>query len=146
MKFSKRHLAKTITWRILGTLDTFLLSWFISNDISVGVQIGFFELVTKMVLYYVHERLWFKSTVKSSNKRHILKTFSWRGIGTLDTIILSWIITGNPLIGIKIGGAEVITKMLLYYGHEKIWYRINYGLDQRRRKKRLEELRKTRGI
>ena len=146
MKFSKRHLAKTITWRILGTLDTLLLSWYISNDISVGVQIGFYELITKMILYYIHERVWFKSTIKSSNKRHILKTFSWRGIGTLDTIVLGWVITGNPLTGLKIGGAEVITKMLLYFGHEKLWYRINYGLDQRQRKKRLEELKKTRGI
>lgn len=136
MKFSKRHIAKTITWRILGTLDTFLLSWFISNDITVGFQIGVFELATKMVLYYVHERLWYKSKVKSSNKRHILKTFSWRAVGTLDTIVLSWIITGNPLTGIKIGGAEIITKMLLYYGHEKLWYRIDFGLDKR--KKRLK--------
>ncbi|MBC3845180.1 DUF2061 domain-containing protein [Winogradskyella echinorum] len=134
MKFSKRHIAKTITWRILGTLDTFLLSWFISNDITVGFQIGVFELVTKMVLYYVHERLWYKSKVKSSNKRHILKTFSWRAVGTLDTIVLSWIITGNPLTGIKIGGAEIITKMLLYYGHEKLWYRIDFGLDNRKKR------------
>lgn len=146
MKLSKRHIAKTITWRILGTLDTFLLSWFISNDVTVGIQIGVFELVTKMVLYYVHERLWFKSKVKSTNKRHILKTFSWRGIGTLDTIILSWIITGSPLTGVKIGGAEVITKMLLYYGHEKLWYRINYGLDQRNRKRRLKKINEKRAL
>jgi len=136
LNFSKRHLAKTITWRILGTLDTLILSWYISNDITVGVQIGFFELVSKMILYYIHERLWFKSAIESSGKRHILKTFSWRGIGTLDTIVLGWLITGNPFTGLKIGGAEIITKMLLYYGHEKIWYRINYGLDQHRRKKR----------
>jgi uncharacterized membrane protein len=146
LKFSKRHLAKTITWRILGTLDTLLLSWYISNDISIGVQIGFFELISKMILYYIHERLWYKSAIKSSNKRHILKTFSWRGIGTLDTILLGWIITGNPMTGLKIGGAEVVTKMLLYYGHEKIWYRINYGLNQRQRKKRLNELKKARDI
>ena len=137
MKLSKRHLAKTLTWRVIGTLDTMLLAWFISNDFKVGLQIGFFEFISKMILYYVHERLWFKSTIKSSNRRHILKTFSWRGIGTLDTIILSWIITGNPLMGLKIGGAEVITKMLLYFGHEKLWYSINYGLDQRQRKIRL---------
>ena len=141
MKFSKRHLAKTITWRVVGTLDTLLLSWIISNDFSFALQIGFFELITKMILYYVHERLWFKSTIKSSNKRHILKTFSWRAVGTLDTIILGWIITGNPLTGLKIGSAEVITKMLLYYIHEKLWYKIDYGLNQRIRKKRLEELR-----
>jgi uncharacterized membrane protein len=146
VKLSKRHLAKTITWRIVGTIDTLILAWFISGDLNTGVQIGLFELFTKMILYYVHERLWFKSTITSSNKRHILKTFSWRGVGTLDTFVLSWIITGNPLTGLKIGSAEVITKMLLYFGHEKLWYRINFGLDQRYRKKRLVELKKERNL
>ena len=88
-----------------------------------------------MTLYYFHERLWFKSKIHSANRRHLLKTISWRGIGTLDTILLGWIITGNPLTGMKIGSAEIITKMLLYFGHEKLWYRIGYGLDQRRIKK-----------
>jgi uncharacterized membrane protein len=146
VKLSRRHLAKTITWRIVGTLDTLVLAWLISGDFGIGIKIGSFELVTKMILYYVHERLWFKSTIASSNKRHILKTFSWRGVGTLDTILLSWIITGNPLTGLKIGGAEVITKMLLYFGHEKLWYRINFGLDRRHQKKRLEALQKTRKL
>jgi len=140
LKFSKRHLAKTITWRIIGTLDTMLLSWFISGDFSIGMQMGLYEMVTKMVLYYLHERVWFKSTIKSSNKRHILKTFSWRGVGTLDTIILGWVISGNPLTGLKIGGAEVVTKMLLYFGHEKLWYRINFGLDQRKKRRQLKNV------
>ena len=87
-----------------------------------------------MTLYYFHERLWFRSKITSPNRRHILKTISWRGIGTFDTFLLGWIITGNPLIGLKIGVAEVITKMLLYFGHEKLWYRIDYGLDQYTRK------------
>ncbi|WP_179348049.1 DUF2061 domain-containing protein [Winogradskyella pacifica] len=140
MKFSKRHFAKTITWRIIGTLDTLLLSWYISGDLAIGMKMGAFEMITKMVLYYIHERVWFKSKIKSSNKRHILKTFSWRGVGTLDTIILGWLISGNPLTGLKIGGAEVVTKMLLYFGHEKLWYRINYGLDRRKERKRLNNL------
>ena len=146
MKFSKRHLAKTITWRIIGTLDTFLLSWLISGNIKFGSQIALMELVTKMVLYYLHERVWFKSKIKSSNKRHILKTFSWRGVGTVDTFILGWIVTGNPLTGLKIGGAEVLTKMLLYFGHEKLWYRIDFGLDQRNRRKRLNALKNSKEI
>jgi uncharacterized membrane protein len=146
VKANKRHIAKTITWRAIGTLDTLLLSWFISGDISTGLQIGGLELVTKMILYYFHERLWFKSNITSTNKRHILKTFSWRGIGTLDTIVLGWLITGNPFTGLKIGGAEVITKMLLYFGHEKLWYRINYGLDLRYRRKRLKEIKRTREL
>ncbi|WP_179351479.1 DUF2061 domain-containing protein [Winogradskyella vidalii] len=143
MKFSKRHLAKTITWRLIGTLDTFLLSWLISGDMAVGAQIGVYELITKMVLYYVHERAWFKSAIKSSNKRHVLKTFSWRAVGTIDTIVLGWLVSGNPLTGLKIGSAEIVTKMLLYFGHEKLWYRIDFGLDQRNRRKRLEKLKKS---
>ncbi|MFT7335673.1 MAG: putative membrane protein [Porticoccaceae bacterium] len=138
MKINKRHLAKTITWRIIGTIDTLILSWVISGDIFLGMQIGAAELVTKMTLYYLHERAWFYSKIKDSNKRHILKTFSWRGVGTIDTIILSWIISGNPLTGLKIGGAEVVTKMILYFFHEKLWYRINFGLNKRNRIKHIK--------
>ena len=94
MKISKRHLAKTISWRTIGTLDTLVLSWIISGDILVGVSIGATELFSKMILYYLHERVWFKSKINQSNTRHILKTFSWRAIGTIDTILIAWIISG----------------------------------------------------
>lgn len=55
--------------------------------------------------------------------RHILKTVTWRIVGTIDTIVLSWIITGNFTLGLKIGGVEVITKMILYYLHERVWFK-----------------------
>lgn len=126
----KRHIAKTITWRMVGTLDTIVLSWIITGNPTTGLKIGFSEVVTKMILYYLHERAWVRINIPESKKRHILKTISWRLIGTLDTIILSWIISGNPLTGLKIGGLEVISKMILYYGHERVWYRINFGLDR----------------
>ena len=128
----KRHIAKTISWRLVGTIDTMILSWLISNNFSVGVKIGLVELVSKMVLYYMHERLWYRSKIKESNLRHIIKTFSWRIIGTIDTILLGWIFTGNPYIGVKIGLAEIITKMFLYYFHEKLWYNVNFGLNKKR--------------
>ncbi|WP_324719219.1 DUF2061 domain-containing protein [Salinimicrobium sp. HB62] len=136
----KRHIAKTVTWRILGTLDTILLSWLISGSPTTGLKIGFAEVITKMILYYLHERLWFKGELKipagkwSSRKRHIAKTISWRVVGTVDTMLLAWIITGSPLTGVKIGLAEVITKMLLYYLHERTWYKIDFGLEGRRRR------------
>ena len=133
-------MAKTVSWRIIGTLDTLLISWLISSDIRFAFQIGLFELISKMVLYYFHERAWFKSSIQSSNKRHIMKTFSWRVLGTLDTILLSWVVTGNPLTGLKIGGAEVISKMILYFGHEKIWYQLDYGLKRRRGSEEFEKV------
>ena len=139
MKLSKRHIAKTISWRFVGTIDTIVLSWLISGYLSLGLQIGFLEVITKMILYYFHEQLWFKSNMLNTNKRHLAKTFTWRAIGTLDTFMLGWLITGNPLTGLKIGGAEVVSKMLLYFGHEKIWYKINYGLERRIKVKRLQK-------
>ena len=139
--FYKRHLAKTVTWRLVGTADTILLAWIISGSAMTGLKIGMAEVITKMILYYLHERLWFrvklglKSNGNQSKKRHLSKTVSWRIVGTLDTIILAWIVTGNPLTGFKIGIAEVITKMVLYYFHERAWYKIDFGIKERRKKK-----------
>ena len=66
-----------------------------------------------------------------SYKRHIAKTISWRVIGTLDTMILSGIITGSWELGLTIGGVEVFTKMILYFFHERIWYRYSkFGLKK----------------
>lgn len=69
-----------------------------------------------------------------SVKRHLAKTITWRVVGTIDTMLLGWIITGNPLTGVKIGGLEVVTKMTLYFFHERIWFKVNYGLPKRAKK------------
>ena len=55
-----RHLAKTISWRIIGTIDTMLLGWLITGNLKMGLAIGGTEVLTKMVLYFLHERAWFK--------------------------------------------------------------------------------------
>lgn len=67
---------------------------------------------------------------KVNYKRHIAKTITWRIVGTLDTIILSWFITGNPITGVKIGGLELFSKMVLYYAHERVWYKSNFGIKK----------------
>lgn len=124
-----------MTWRLIGSIDTFLIAWLISGNSGVGLKIGLIETLTKLLLYYGHERLWYYSNVKESHKRHVLKTFSWRILGTLDTIFLSWIISGDPLIGLSIGSVEIFTKMVLYYLHERVWYKVDYGLMGRRKNK-----------
>ena len=55
--------------------------------------------------------------------RHVLKTISWRIVGTIDTIFVSYLITGSVKVGMTIGGFEVFTKMILYYFHERVWYK-----------------------
>ena len=130
MKLSKRHIVKTLSWRFIGTVDTLLLSWLITGDFFTGFKISAIEVITKIILYYMHERFWFKSNVTDSAKRHIYKTFSWRFLGTADTIAIGWLISGDPFIGLQIGFTEVITKMILYFIHEKIWYNLSFGLEK----------------
>ena len=69
--------------------------------------------------------------MEQSKKRHFAKTITWRLLGTIDTMIIGWFITGNPITGLKIGGVEVITKLFLYYFHERLWFRLNLGLPHR---------------
>jgi len=65
-----------------------------------------------------------------SYKRHVLKSITWRIIGTLDTMIISWIITGSWKWGLAIGGVEIITKMILYFLHERAWYKFSkFGVN-----------------
>lgn len=54
----KRSLAKTVSWRIIGTIDTILISWLITGTLALAFSIGAIELVTKMALYFFHERAW----------------------------------------------------------------------------------------
>jgi len=56
----KRHLAKTLTWRILATSDTFLIAWVITGAIDWAGAIAAVEVFTKMILYYAHERAWYR--------------------------------------------------------------------------------------
>lgn len=68
-----------------------------------------------------------------SYKRHILKTISWRILGTIDTVILSWLITSSWKLGLSIGGVEVLTKMVLYFLHERAWYKFsNFGIENKK--------------
>lgn len=70
----------------------------------------------------------FKSD-KTSEKpvRSIAKAISWRILGTLDTIIIAWVITGQVAMALSIGSIEVLTKMVLYFFHERLWNIIKWG-------------------
>ena len=142
----KRHVAKTLTWRIVGTLDTFLISTFLiyhindTNYLDSAAQGGWIaglEIITKTILYYLHERFWYSVNWISSNQiRHIIKTISWRLIGAIDTIVLVFLViyfmTGTfkraPEVAISMFSIEIITKTVLYYIHERAWIKSNWGI------------------
>ena len=62
--------------------------------------------------------------MNESYLRSLVKAISWRALGTLDTFLLSWLITGQWHLAVAIGGTEVVTKMVLYYLHERAWNRV----------------------
>ena len=62
--------------------------------------------------------------VRDSRRKSLVKALSWRVIGTLDTIALSWIVTGKLTIAVSIGVLELVTKTALYYVHERAWANI----------------------
>lgn len=54
----KRSLLKSITWRVIASLDTFIIAWFITGKLSWAGSIASLEILTKTFLYYFHERGW----------------------------------------------------------------------------------------
>lgn len=59
--------------------------------------------------------------------RSVAKSISWRTIGTIDTMVISYFITGKLALALSIGGIEVFTKMILYFFHERTWNKIKFG-------------------
>lgn len=64
---------------------------------------------------------------KEAHRRSFAKAVSWRILGSIDTFLISWLITGKPVIAATISAIEVFTKILLFYGHERVWSRIRWG-------------------
>jgi uncharacterized membrane protein len=73
--------------------------------------------------------------------KSIIKSFSWRIVGTLDTMLISYVITGKITIAVSIGSVEVFTKTILYYFHERLWahiHRIKFNVLKKSDEKRVE--------
>lgn len=142
-------MAKAATWRLVGSLDTLVLSFVtltvlgpyldihttsLEGNARIAGLIAATETVTKIVLYYVHEQCWGRAQwgfisvrdakVRETRRRSLLKTASWRILATVDTILLAFLFTGSVGAALSIGSLEILTKMILYYFHERAWERI----------------------
>ena len=60
-------------------------------------------------------------------KRSLVKTISWRVVGTIATIVISYLITGALTLAFSIGFVELISKLILYFFHERAWNKIKWG-------------------
>ena len=63
-----RSVLKAVSWRTLGTLDTFAISWFMTGRVEVAGSIAGLEIVTKIAWYYLHERIW--ATIHWGRRHH----------------------------------------------------------------------------
>ena len=76
---AKRHLAKTISYRIISTLVGFLIMWWATGSVTFGAAFGAAELLIKPALYYLHERFWYRYLkfglveIKSTKKSKLVK-------------------------------------------------------------------------
>lgn len=118
----KRSLIKTVTWRLIGSLDTFVVSYLVTGTIETALSIGGIGLFTKMIMYFIHERLWNKKKAKKKSvKTSLFKTLTWRLIGSLDTFIISLFVVSELSTAAAIGGIGFFTKSTLYFFHERAW-------------------------
>lgn len=65
--------------------------------------------------------------MRDKHYRSVIKAVSWRTLGTIDTMLISYFVTGNLVWAISIGSIEVLTKMVLYYLHERAWDATKFG-------------------
>jgi uncharacterized membrane protein len=73
-----------------------------------------------MILFRGHE----------THSRSFVKAASWRALGSIDTFLLSWFFTGSTKAAGAIAGTEIITKIALYYFHERVWSSIHWGAER----------------
>ena len=125
-----RSIAKAVSWRFVGSIDTFVLSFIVTGNLVWAGSIASAETITKIILFYVHERAWRRvrwGRNGGGHRRAVVKGVSWRAVGTADTFMLSWLITGHLGHAARIASFETVTKVALFYLHEQLWARIPWG-------------------
>lgn len=130
-----RSILKGISWRIIATLDTILIVLAITCiqghcNIEPAIKIGTIEFFIKLLIYYVHERIWqfsFKNGVVTP-KVSLFKSISWRLLATTMTFIISGaVLESFGAAALSIALIEVFTKFTFYYLHERLWLKIPLG-------------------
>lgn len=67
---------------------------------------------------------------QETNYRSVVKALTWRTTGSIDTFVLSFLITGRLDLAGGIAATELVTKIVLFWGHERVWNRISWGRNQ----------------
>ncbi len=139
MKATKyRSISKTISYRIVGFIDTYLISFFVISyssenfDLTSPFYVAFIALILKTITYYFHERVWNlykygRLNEKVIRLRSFFKALTWRFAASTITFISAIHITSNLEWTKSIVIYEIINGILIYYFHERVWNKIQWG-------------------
>ena len=65
--------------------------------------------------------------MKDGHARSVAKAISWRFVATVTTMIIVYLFTGEIALSLGVGALEVVSKIILYYFHERIWTKVRWG-------------------
>ncbi|MCW5520397.1 DUF2061 domain-containing protein [Aureitalea sp. L0-47] len=130
-----RSILKGISWRFIATTDTVLVALLITClfgqcSLENALKIGAVEFLLKLLVYYVHERIWqrFRDGAVVTKLSTVYKSISWRVVATSMTFVISGAILEKfDEIALFIALTELFTKFVLYYLHERLWLRLPLG-------------------
>lgn len=84
-------------------------------------------MIAQMLLKSKEKSTYKEDSVGEKPIRSVAKALSWRVVGTLDTLLVSYILTGEIAIAASIASVDFLTKLVLYFFHERIWNAIKWG-------------------
>ena len=102
-----------------------------TKDIIEGVGEKYHITCDPSVIRWEGGKVILSDKIKSvSHKRHILKSFTYRIYSSCITSLIATVVTGNAALGLSIGSADFFIKIITYYIHERIWYKIPFGIEK----------------
>tara|TARA_Y100001936_G_scaffold114911_1_gene112597 strand:- start:516 stop:947 length:432 start_codon:yes stop_codon:yes gene_type:complete len=133
-----RSILKTISYRIVGFINTFLISFFVISygsenfDTISPLYVALIVLILKMITYYIHERVWNSYKYGRINQkvirlRSFFKSLTWRLAASTITFFSAIFITSNLDWTKSIIIYEIMSGLLIYYIHERVWNKTQWG-------------------
>ncbi len=84
-------------------------------------------MIAQMLVKSKQKSTYKEDSVGEKPIRSVAKALSWRVVGTLDTLVVSYVLTGEISIAASIASIDFLTKLVLYFFHERIWNAIKWG-------------------
>ena len=84
-------------------------------------------MIAQMLLKGKEKSTYKEDSVGEKPIRSVAKALSWRVVGTLDTLVVSYVLTGEMKLAASIASVDFVTKLILYFFHERLWNVIKWG-------------------